>query len=123
MQASILETAVRTRAVPSRMKLRLAVIDDVPELTALIALSVRILQAPDYTESQREAALASVYGVDTQLVADQTYFVAEVDGTMVACGGWSKRRTLFGADHCAGRDSTRSSGGASQRARHRPPAA
>jgi N-acetylglutamate synthase-like GNAT family acetyltransferase len=86
------------------MKLRLAVIDDVPELTALIAASVRILQAPDYTESQREAALTSVYGVDTQLIADQTYFVAEVDGTIVACGGWSKRKTLFGADHCAGRE-------------------
>jgi len=86
------------------MKLRLAVIDDVPELNALIAASVRILQAPDYTESQREAALTSVYGVDTQLIADQTYFVAEVDGTIVACGGWSKRKTLFGADHCAGRE-------------------
>ena len=86
------------------MKLRLAVFDDVPELTALIAASVRILQAPDYTESQREAALASVYGVDTQLIADQTYFVAEVDGIPVACGGWSKRKTLFGADHCAGRE-------------------
>jgi N-acetylglutamate synthase-like GNAT family acetyltransferase len=86
------------------MKLRLAMIDDVPALTALIAASVRVLQAPDYSESQREAALASVYGVDTQLIADQTYFVAEVDGTTVACGGWSKRKTLFGADHCAGRE-------------------
>jgi GNAT superfamily N-acetyltransferase len=86
------------------MKLRLAGIDDVPELTALIAASVRILQAPDYTESQREGALAAVYGVDTQLIADQTYFVAEVEGTIVACGGWSKRKTLFGADHCAGRE-------------------
>jgi GNAT superfamily N-acetyltransferase len=88
------------------MNIRLAVIDDVPALTALIAASVRILQAPDYTESQREAALASVYGVDTQLIADQTYFVAEVDGTIVACGGWSKRKTLFGADHCAGRENS-----------------
>ena len=86
------------------MNLRLAVIDDVPELTALIAASVRILQVPDYTESQREAALTSVFGVDTQLIADQTYFVAEVDGAIVACGGWSKRKTLFGADHCAGRE-------------------
>ena len=86
------------------MMLRLAGIDDVPELTALIAASVRILQAPDYTESQREGALASVYGVDTQLIEDQTYFVAEVEGTIVACGGWSKRKTLFGADHCAGRE-------------------
>lgn len=88
------------------LKLRTAVPADVPAMTTLIEASVRGLQAPDYTERQREAALASVYGVDTQLIADQTYFVAEVDGTMVACGGWSKRKTLFGADHCAGREDT-----------------
>src|SRR5271163_1278526 len=84
--------------------LRPAVPEDIPALTSLIAASVRIVQAADYTESQREAALASVYGVDTQLISDGTYFVAEVDGTIVACGGWSKRKTLFGADHCAGRE-------------------
>lgn len=86
------------------LTLRTAVPADIPALTALIAASVRVLQAPDYTESQREGALKSVYGVDTQLIADRTYFVAEVDGTIVACGGWSKRKTLFGADHCAGRE-------------------
>jgi GNAT superfamily N-acetyltransferase len=86
------------------MKLRLAQMADVPVLTELIAQSVRILQAGDYTESQREGALASVFGVDTQLIADGTYFVAEVDGSIVACGGWSKRKTLYGADHCEGRE-------------------
>ena len=86
------------------LTLRTAVPADIPALTALIGASVRVLQAPDYTESQREGALKSVYGVDTQLIADRTYFVAEVDGTIVACGGWSKRKTLFGADHCAGRE-------------------
>jgi GNAT superfamily N-acetyltransferase len=86
------------------MKLRLAEMADVPVLTGLIAASVRILQAEDYTESQREGALASVFGVDTQLIADGTYFVGEVDGTIVACGGWSKRKTLYGADHCEGRE-------------------
>ena len=86
------------------MKLRPARSEDIQVLTALIAASVRILQAADYTESQREGALASVFGVDTRLIADGTYFVAEVDGTIVACGGWSKRKTLFGADHCAGRE-------------------
>jgi GNAT superfamily N-acetyltransferase len=86
------------------LSIRTATPADIPALTALIAASVRILQAPDYTESQREAALASVYGVDTQLIADQTYFAAELGGTVVACGGWSKRKTLFGADHCAGRE-------------------
>jgi GNAT superfamily N-acetyltransferase len=86
------------------MRLRAAVLEDVPVLRALIAASVRGLQAGDYTESQREGALLSVFGVDTQLIADGTYFVAEIDGTIIACGGWSKRKTLFGADHCAGRE-------------------
>jgi GNAT superfamily N-acetyltransferase len=86
------------------LNLRAATFADVSELTALIARSVRILQAEDYTASQREAALKSVFGVDTRLIVDGTYFVAEVDSTIVACGGWSKRKTLFGADHCAGRE-------------------
>lgn len=86
------------------LTLRLAVGADIPLLTELIAASVRGLQAADYTPPQLEGALRSVYGVDTQLIHDGTYFVAEVDGAIVACGGWSKRRTLFGADHCAGRE-------------------
>ncbi len=86
------------------LTIRRALNEDIPTLTALIAASVRGLQAGDYTEPQLDGALASVYGVDTQLIADGTYFAAEVDGTMVACGGWSKRKTLFGADHCAGRE-------------------
>ena len=86
------------------LNIRLAVPADIPSLTDLIAASVRIVQANDYTESQRESALASVYGVDTQLIADGTYFAAEVNGTIVACGGWSKRKTLFGADHYHGRE-------------------
>ena len=86
------------------LNIRPAVLADIPELSLLIAASVRGLQAPDYTPSQLEGALQSVYGVDTQLIADGTYFVAEVHGVIVACGGWSKRKTLFGADHCAGRE-------------------
>ncbi len=86
------------------MTFRPALPADIPTLTELIAASVRILQAADYSESQRESALISVFGVDTQLIADGTYFVAEIDGTIVACGGWSKRKTLFGADHCVGRE-------------------
>jgi GNAT superfamily N-acetyltransferase len=86
------------------LTLRPAVTADIPALTTLIALSVRGLQAQDYTASQLEGALGSVYGVDTQLIADGTYFVAEVEGTIVACGGWSKRKTLYGADHCEGRE-------------------
>lgn len=84
--------------------IRLATLDDVPVLETLIADSVRVLQAPDYTAEQREAALLKVYGVDTQLIRDGTYYAVEEECEIVACGGWSRRRTLFGGDHRAGRE-------------------
>jgi GNAT superfamily N-acetyltransferase len=84
--------------------LRQAIAADLPLLQDLIKTSVQDLQARDYTPSQIQAALATVYGVDTQLVADGTYFVVEADSGIVACGGWSQRKTLYGADHCAGRE-------------------
>jgi N-acetylglutamate synthase-like GNAT family acetyltransferase len=71
---------------------------DVSGLEALIARSGRELSAGYYTPAQAEAITRHVFGVDTQLIADQTYFVIEHEGEMVACGGWSKRRTLFGGD-------------------------
>ena len=87
---------------------RQALSADVGVLQSLIALSVRGLQAGDYTAEQRERALAVVFGVDTQLIADGTYLLAEVPGdgkpVIVGCGGWSKRRTLFGSDHYHGRE-------------------
>lgn len=84
--------------------IRLATLDDVEALEPLIAESVRVLQAPDYTAEQREAALGSVFGVDRQLIRDKTYFVAEVDGVIVGCGGWSRRRTMFGSDRGSERE-------------------
>ena len=87
-----------------QITIRLAQPEDIPQLNEMIALSVRGLSIGYYTSSQIESAIKYIFGVDTQLIADGTYFVAEVDGTIVACGGWSKRRTLFGADHCAGRE-------------------
>jgi GNAT superfamily N-acetyltransferase len=77
--------------------------DDVHALRPLIDASVRGLQVGDYSETDIERALATVYGVDTQLIADGTYYVAEIDGRIVGCGGWSKRATLFGGDQYAGR--------------------
>lgn len=66
---------------------------------------MRVLQAADYTPSQMEGALGTVLGVDTQLIADQTYYVAESEDNRIAgCGGWSKRKTLFGADCGPGRE-------------------
>jgi GNAT superfamily N-acetyltransferase len=86
---------------------REAVSSDVAELAQLIERSVRELQVGDYSTAEREGALARVYGVDSRLIEDGTYFVVEVEGgTMVACGGWSKRRTLFGGDEAAGREDT-----------------
>ncbi len=83
--------------------LRVATEQDIPALHVLIEQSVRGLQANDYTPAQIEGALGHALGLDTQLVADRTYFVAEVRDPhaatqMVGCGGWSHRKTLFGSD-------------------------
>jgi GNAT superfamily N-acetyltransferase len=86
--------------------LRKAALADVPQIEALIARSARGLSTHDYRASQVEGALRAAFGVDTQLLADQTYFVAEEDGRLVGCGGWSYRSTLFGGDARAGRDSS-----------------
>jgi len=73
-------------------------------LERLIARSARALGARDYRPEQIEAALIAAFGVDTQLIDDGTYFVAELDGKIVGSGGWSRRRTLFGGDRQAERD-------------------
>lgn len=91
----------------SEFHLRFATPADVPVLRELIAASVRELQALDYSRGQLEAALETVYGVDSQLIADGTYFAVETaNALMVACGGWSKRKTLFGGDVWSGREDT-----------------
>jgi GNAT superfamily N-acetyltransferase len=87
--------------------IRLATPADIPALQSLIVASVRGLQTRDYTAVEIEGALATVFGVDTQLISDGTYFVAEIAGEptpiIVGCGGWSRRATLFGGDHWTGR--------------------
>ncbi len=85
-------------------KLRLACENDIPALQKLILLSVRGLQASHYSVAQMDAALGSVFGVDRQLIRDGTYFIVELDGELIGCGGWSKRKTLFGSDHHTTRD-------------------
>jgi GNAT superfamily N-acetyltransferase len=103
-----------------KIRIRQAVPPDIPVLRVLIDASVRGLQTRDYTPSQIESALATVYGVDTQLIADGTYLVAETDSntgattpvvqspgetlTIAGCGGWSKRKTLYGGDQWTGRE-------------------
>jgi N-acetylglutamate synthase-like GNAT family acetyltransferase len=91
-----------------QLTVRQAVSSDIPALQHLIRASVLGLQAGDYSPEQLEQALERVFGVDTQLIADGTYFAAEAQiehGRVIAgCGGWSKRKTLYGSDHCAGRE-------------------
>ncbi len=103
----------------ANIHLRLAVPEDVPVLQELINKSVRGLQTMDYTPAQIEGALQTVFGVDSQLIADGTYIVAEAERNAIAlddaapepseliivgCGGWSKRKTLYGSDHWTGRE-------------------
>ncbi|HEX9344621.1 MAG TPA: GNAT family N-acetyltransferase [Candidatus Acidoferrum sp.] len=103
----------------ANIHLRLAVPEDVPILRELIEASVRGLQTQDYTPAQIEGALKTVFGVDSQLIADGTYIVAQAEPAaieragaknapsewiIVGCGGWSKRKTLYGSDHWTGRE-------------------
>ncbi len=94
--------------MPLKFCLRKALPSDVPVLRTLIELSVRGLQANDYSPTQIDSALKTVYGVDSQLIADGTYFVVELgagSGKIIcACGGWSKRKTLYGGDQWTGRE-------------------
>jgi len=80
--------------------------DDREAIELLIAESARGLSREDYSERQIESAIRAVFGVDTDLIVDGTYFVADNSGMLVGCGGWSKRRTLLGGDRFASRDSS-----------------
>ncbi len=97
----------------TKIHIRKAAAADVPRLREVIEASVRGLQAEDYSPAQIEGALKSVYGVDSQLIADGTYLVADIElqnrqsqdtPEIVACGGWSKRKTLYGGDQYTARE-------------------
>lgn len=89
----------------SQFNYRKATSADVDRIKAIIVESVHGLGSTDYNESQRNAALGSAFGLDTELINDKTYFVVEVQSEIIACGGWSKRKTLFGGDQQVGRQS------------------
>ena len=80
------------------MHLRIATAADIPAIDALIATSARALSVGYYTPEQTDGLIRHVFGPDTQLIADATYFVCESDGRLAAAGGWSRRRTLYGGD-------------------------
>jgi len=77
--------------------LRKATVADLAEISLLITDSVRGLGKGYYDDRQIELSIKSVFGVDRELIEDGTYFVAEIEGRIVGCGGWSKRKTLYGA--------------------------
>ena len=78
--------------------IRKATLADISEIKKLIAESVSGLSREDYDERQIELSIKTVFGVDTELIADETYFIVESDDKqIVGCGGWSKRKTLYGA--------------------------
>jgi predicted N-acetyltransferase YhbS len=80
------------------LELRVATEEDIPALNALIPASVRGLSQGYYTPAQIESALVYVFGVDSQLIVDGTYFVVEHEGQIIGAGGWSKRKSLYGGD-------------------------
>jgi GNAT superfamily N-acetyltransferase len=83
---------------------RKATLADRPAIEQLIIASARGLSRADYSERQIEGAINTVFGVDTNLILDGTYFVADHDGELIGGGGWSNRRTLFGGDQYTTRD-------------------
>ena len=80
------------------ISIHVATTEDIPALQKLIPESARGLSQGYYTSEQIESAIKYIFGVDTQLIADKTYFIAEAGGQVVGCGGWSKRKTLYGGD-------------------------
>ena len=88
-----------------RIAIRPTVFADVPVLEALIAASARALSRGYYTAEQTEAAITHVFGVDSELIADGSYLVAERDGDILGGGGWSRKQTLSGSDRVMSRRS------------------
>ncbi len=74
---------------------RLATLADLTAIRALIPLSVRGLNRGMYTPEQLDASLQHVFGADTQIIRDGTYYVVEEEGVLVACGGCGLGRLLL----------------------------
>ena len=87
--------------------LRTARLSEVDALNDLVRESVLGLSLADYSPEQLESSMRHLFGIDTNLIEDGTYYVIEEDGRAIACGGWSRRRTLFGGDQYADRSDDR----------------
>ena len=81
---------------------RLATLDDLPGLKALMDAAISELQKPFLDEAQIQSS-RTIMGLDTQLIDDGTYFLVHADGEVAGCGGWSRRATLYGGDQTPGR--------------------
>ena len=84
------------------ISIRLACIKEVKTLNQIIALSAMELGKEDYSEQEIKVAIQYIYGIDTDLVNDKTYFVIEKNGEVAGSGGWSKRKKLFGGNNFVG---------------------
>lgn len=81
----------------SQPTIRIATEADLPALHALMARAIAELQH-DFLSPEQVAASQHVMGLDSQLVRDGTYLIAECEGVIAGCGGWSYRATLYGGD-------------------------
>jgi GNAT superfamily N-acetyltransferase len=89
---------VKEDAMTVELTIRLSTLEEVPSLNQLIKQSARELSRGFYTEIETDAAIEYVFGVDTTLVKDGNYFTATLNGELAGCGGWSRRRTMYGGD-------------------------
>lgn len=87
-----------TNTLPIELSIKPSTLEEIPALNAMIAESARELSRGFYTEQEAESAIRFVFGVDTALVKDGSYFTAWLDGRLAGCGGWSRRNTLYGGD-------------------------
>nr|WP_314860364.1 GNAT family N-acetyltransferase [uncultured Undibacterium sp.] len=87
-----------TSKINPQLIVRPSTLEEIPELNQMIIESARVLSRGFYTEQEAESAIKYVFGVDTALVNDGSYFTATLDGELAGCGGWSRRRTLYGGD-------------------------
>jgi GNAT superfamily N-acetyltransferase len=86
----------------SSLELRAATLADLPVLASLAEAAIEALLGP-LLDGAELAASRRIMGIDSALVDDGTYLVAEVDGEVAGCGGWSRRAVLYGGDHSPGR--------------------
>ncbi|MDJ0922197.1 MAG: GNAT family N-acetyltransferase [Henriciella sp.] len=82
---------------------RIATLEDAPDIEALMAISMAKL-LPNFLDPDQVARSSNSMGIDTLLIEDGTYFLIFEGDTLVGCGGWSRRRTLFGGNQTEGRD-------------------